>query len=491
MYNNNFEYVSTDNFVEACRGKKIIVYGNSSRIENALKTFLKGNVDYICDSNDENWGRKRNDIDICGPSRLENEKMDDIVIYSVLKDYNVLLSYYKKIGVKDYYFDDIFFSEEYFEYFGMNGKLTCIAPYEKKYKYVDIITDDKFIVPLVELLEDHFDISEHLFVIHAINIANYNNRFQLWEYYLNLSEKYHNVLILDNIYNLSQLNILDKFKILKINIENCEKLVLHNGFWRDDFQTFLSNNSELLKGKNADLLIWAREIMYEKNDKFEKIYQSIKRIIAEKSFYEIFKDRYNLNTNVLNDRLYQGYCYYRKSNFVNVPHKSINVLIGNSAIREYKHLEVLDDLRKYKDKDITIICPLNYGDMNYAEEIKEYGKQLFGDKFKSIDKYISYDEYPAVLSGIDIALLPTERRCGANTVRLLLALGKKIYLSNMENWNSFIEKGFCLFDYAKIKEDDYDTFIQKEIGYARNKDLASGFLNGKEVVEEWHKIYNL
>ena len=68
--------------------------------------------------------------------------------------------------------------------------------------------------------------------------------------------------------------------------------------------------------------------------------------------------------------------YKKKLNLISLNEKilkkdCINILIGNRSKPILNHIEVLDDLAKFKDEKIKIYIPLSYGDKEYGNKVEE------------------------------------------------------------------------------------------------------------------------
>ncbi|MFC6669723.1 TDP-N-acetylfucosamine:lipid II N-acetylfucosaminyltransferase [Marinobacterium aestuariivivens] len=103
----------------------------------------------------------------------------------------------------------------------------------------------------------------------------------------------------------------------------------------------------------------------------------------------------------------------------------ITVMVGNSADPSNNHKEILYQLTRLKDQEFKVVCPLSYGDAQYAEEITAIGRCLFGERFIPLRDFIPYQDYVKVLSEIDIAVFAHRRQQGMGNIITLLGLGKK------------------------------------------------------------------
>ena len=52
-----------------------------------------------------------------------------------------------------------------------------------------------------------------------------------------------------------------------------------------------------------------------------------------------------------------------------------------------------------------MVCPLNYGDINYSKKIIEFGKEFFGEKFIPLTQFLEHDEYFKIQSNCGIVIM--------------------------------------------------------------------------------------
>ena len=65
-----------------------------------------------------------------------------------------------------------------------------------------------------------------------------------------------------------------------------------------------------------------------------------------------------------------------------------NILLGNSATPENNHVDIIDLLVENSSENVKIICPLSYGNKEYAATISKYGREHLGDRFVPLDKFL-------------------------------------------------------------------------------------------------------
>lgn len=139
------------------------------------------------------------------------------------------------------------------------------------------------------------------------------------------------------------------------------------------------------------------------------------------------------------------------------PHNVINIQIGNSADPSNNHLEILEKLAPFRDRNIQLFAPLSYGNKFNAEKVINKGHELFGDKFVALTEVMSFKSYLEFLSSIDIAIFNHRRQQAMGNTITLLGLGKTVYLrSDTTQWELFKDKGILVRDFEELTDLDFD-----------------------------------
>lgn len=172
---------------------------------------------------------------------------------------------------------------------------------------------------------------------------------------------------------------------------------------------------------------------------------------------------------------------------------TIRILLGNSATVSNQHIPALKLLHKFVDKDIIILCPLSYGDKEYAKKVREFGEKEFGVKFVSVDEYMSPEEYSKLLNSVDIAVFFNNRQQATGNIEILGYLRKKIYLrSDTTTWKHYVERDGCHFsDALQIKKISFKEFVsinKEELEY--NHDYIRKVWDISEIKLLWDIVIN-
>lgn len=182
-------------------------------------------------------------------------------------------------------------------------------------------------------------------------------------------------------------------------------------------------------------------------------------------------------------------------NFMEKNHskKNINIQIGNSATDTNRHIDILNILEKYKEKNIRIYVPLSYGEKEYAKKVIEYGKNVFGEKLIPLTKFMSLEEYYLLMGKIDIAIFNMVRQQALGNIWFQMQLGKKIYLNrDGELWDYFVNDLKCdISAVDEINRSSFEQFVEfsKEKQQYNTAIINKNFSREKSI-RQWEEIFN-
>ena len=153
------------------------------------------------------------------------------------------------------------------------------------------------------------------------------------------------------------------------------------------------------------------------------------------------------------------------------------ILVGNSASDTNRHEFAFNKLSKIGLKDLKVIVPLSYGDLEYRDKILKIGKEIFGSNFYPLLDFLPYEDYLNIIYNIDIALFAHNRQQGMGNLIQLLGLGKKVYLNpETSQWKLCQNLGIKVYDINR----DIDLNIDSE-----------ELKNNKKIVKEYFSPENL
>ncbi len=171
--------------------------------------------------------------------------------------------------------------------------------------------------------------------------------------------------------------------------------------------------------------------------------------------------------------------------------KKKRILLGNSATEENCHIEILKKLKHLKDEKMEIICPLSYGDKEYAKKIISIGNKIYGKKFIPITDYMTFDKYLRLISSCSVAIFNNNRQQAMGNINAMLTFGKKVYIRNTTPmWKEYNSNNILIYDVEKLNNisfDDLFKFDQKS-SIINNKNMK---LREKNRYDNLKKVINL
>ncbi|MGJ0361384.1 TDP-N-acetylfucosamine:lipid II N-acetylfucosaminyltransferase [Aliarcobacter cryaerophilus] len=335
-------------------------------------------------------------------------------------------------------------------------------------KILHVMILDKFLAPFIDFVDENFGRDNH----HYVFITS-----EKYEYGLTPEHKVEFLYTDDDIF----ITLLKYMKMSK-------KIILH-GLWRDKVDILLYFNQELLK--KCYWVMWGGDFYFpEKQTWFRnQIIKNIKNyIVSNQNDIKYIQQNYNtLAESVYFSQLYPICISYIENDLkLNTNNSLIKILVGNSATDTNRHEEIFDLLEKYKDCDIEIVVPLNYGSEEYRVKTIDLGHKIFDEKFKPIIDFINFEEYKKILQNIDIGIFNHNRQQAGANIKLLAGYGKKLYISKE---NSF---------YHELKNDgiivyDIENFDCKKICHdiaMKNKKIALEKYSLQVLLKSWIDIFN-
>jgi dTDP-N-acetylfucosamine:lipid II N-acetylfucosaminyltransferase len=377
-----------------------------------------------------------------------------------------------------------------------------------------IIFESEYSFRYFQLIEKHFSLKEHYFIIHGKGLNLNQESYQYNNYYITN--------------DFSEYEIMDLFeKSTSIVINGYFSEVITEVFFRnsrylkkltwitwggDIFRLNINNKGVVVRSISINAILQAIRILKRniasnlgeirrsfviQNMKniigIEKDFLIVKKIYKTKAryiygFHPFFIDWDNINeyVEVFNERIQNP-----PKNKISNTH-TYNILLGNSGSSENNHFEALKLIKKSAFSQFQIYCPLSYGDTDNIKDVIDLGENLFGNLFIPITEIMSTDQYTYFLTEIDVAIMNHDRQEGIGTIVTLLVLGVKIYMkTNISSYDFFTKRGIKIFDIEDIK---YFNSVNEFIFYDdatrnNNREIAIKEFSECSWVEIWKKIF--
>lgn len=258
--------------------------------------------------------------------------------------------------------------------------------------------------------------------------------------------------------------------------------------------------------KKATWVLWGSDLYYFKDrpKNFQsEVYEFLRKGIIKKftviacfikGDYEIAREVYHTKAR------YEHICYPIPTDFQylaslkkvgQAPHGN-TILLGNSAAETNQHIEILNFLSKFKDRDLKIICPLSYAARkDYLQSVISLGIELFGDKFIPLLELMGTEEYSNLLTSVDVAIMNHKRQQGLGNVLALLYLGKKVYIrKDTTPFGYFSDLGVSIYNTLDLKDESFEEIFSMD-GALKEKNtcIIEKEFSRESFVAKWKNLF--
>ncbi|PNR91080.1 TDP-N-acetylfucosamine:lipid II N-acetylfucosaminyltransferase, partial [Petrotoga sp. HWHPT.55.6.3] len=339
--------------------------------------------------------------------------------------------------------------------------------------------------PFFDFIEKNFPKNNHCFIV----LGNYEKqRFKRRK----------------NLVILNSQNEAENLRTLLFKMKRAEKIFIHSLFF-SELVLLLFLNSHLLK--KSYWVLWGGDLYYykfrNKNLKFDSYELTRERLIKDFGhIVALVPGDYYLAKKWYKTRAQYHYAFYpnpidyRYLDKIKNSKKKIDrivIQVGNSADPTNKHIEILNKLSRFKEKNIEIITPLSYGNQQWAKKVTEAGKKLYREKYKPLLEFLPPVEYGKALNSVDIAIFNHDRKQAIGNILALLYLGKKVFIKNdITTWDFFKKKGLNVFDTYGLDSLTFDELIYMDENLKeRNREIIAKEFSEEKCVELWKNIFEL
>lgn len=170
-------------------------------------------------------------------------------------------------------------------------------------------------------------------------------------------------------------------------------------------------------------------------------------------------------------------------------HSSNQVLVGNSATFENNHIDIFRLINKVNDK-INIIVPLSYGDTEYKNEIKQVGKNLFGNRFIVQEEFLSFPKYLKLINSCDHIIMNHLRQQALGNIYIAILLGKSLYIQEKNPiYELLLEQNIKFYSVNDLVQ---NGFMNLEIDEKKkNKEIIYGLNNQNMITNKTKRMIEI
>lgn len=348
-------------------------------------------------------------------------------------------------------------------YLNIKKQTNLINSVIPKYKYIHIMSNNKFIKPFVDFVNTHLNRNEHLFLIARSTIDEIVAPFPIGE----------------NVFEYTKLNGII------LASDNIKKLIFHSLF-RETWVDYLYSHKNILK--KSYWAIWGGDLYNaprdEKNDYVRRNF---------KGYLNDIDREYALNKYGMKDNFFKIFYNFPISKTMlnstkSEPHDSIRIQVNNSC--DETTLEVFDMLSKFKDENINITTILSYGKLEHKQDIIKKGKEIFNEKFEYVEELMSPFDYANHLAQNDILILNQRRQQGVGNTLASLYLGKKIFIREDVSTNKYLNnEGIKIFNTNDIPNMSFEEFTEYNNSLEAKREVTK-YYDDKYLVSLLEAMFN-
>ncbi len=169
---------------------------------------------------------------------------------------------------------------------------------------------------------------------------------------------------------------------------------------------------------------------------------------------------------------------------------TIRIQVGHQGNRLLHQIEIIDYLSRFKEENIEVFIPLNYGDSAYCKEVKAHAVKAFGEKAIILEDFIPLNEYYNLLTKVDIAIFYSERQIGLGNIYPLMYYGKKIFFKNPSPMYEFFSRQGVQCPFLDLNQEmTFDVFA-KEVDVIEEMRFADELLSKDNLIKAWETVLN-
>ena len=342
-----------------------------------------------------------------------------------------------------------------------------------------VMMDEKFTVPFITFVNQHFDNSQNVFLIMC---SGTQMRFA------RMAENVNNAFV-------AHKNIGGLYQIVS-HMRSADKIILHGMF--TPYIVYLMDLLNL--APKTYWYIWGGDLYDYKTDSprwkkvKSRVISNLKGIISPlEGDYLLAREAYGARCKCLSALLpnttitdtHQALDFEAKT----LRNHTCNILLGNSADCENKHMYVLDELKAFADEDIHIYMPLSYGDQEYAHKVAQYARDIYGDKVTPMFDFMPLEQYKTFLAGIHVAIFAHERQQAFSNIIQLVSLGTKIYLNGtVSSWKFLNDLGVHVFDVKDVRENLLEPLTLEQL--CNNRKYICRRCSMASLIGEWKTVFD-
>ncbi len=335
---------------------------------------------------------------------------------------------------------------------------------QNSYKYIHLMSNDKFAKPFVQFLNKNYDTSEHLV----------------------LCKRFFRDFPFPEGENVLEIKSYREFDFYNPQIE---KIICHSLFDEERVQ-FFYKHQELLQEKTY-WQIWGGDLYDAPTDEINTFVRK-----NFKGYITMFDEAYARKKYGITAPFYPAYYVTPMSGISPAKireergaHEGINIQINNSA--DVSTIEILEMLKKFRKENMKIYTVLSYGQMKEKDSILQKGKEIFGQKFIPLLQYLPAEEYMRHLANLDVLILNQSRQQAGANAHSAVHLGIKLFIHDENTIGTKLKNdGLSIYNPKDIENMDFQEFFSFNLQEENIANLKSSNAKRGNTREAWQRIFD-
>ena len=163
-----------------------------------------------------------------------------------------------------------------------------------------------------------------------------------------------------------------------------------------------------------------------------------------------------------------------------------NIFIGNSASLTSNHLDIFEKLKLIGLLDNQkIICPLSYGNKEYANKLIKIGVSYFPEKFEPLTEFLKIDEYNEIIFDCSVTIMNHHVQQGVGNLLAMIYSGSKVFLSEKNSLFHYLKRiGVFIFSIEDDLTNLNDLLPLNVKMQQENKNIIKSEFNQEKLFSE-------
>ena len=475
----------------------IICWGASTRNEEMIKQLPQNSkVEFIIDKNVEMNGKKMKGYDIYGIEKLKGNTGYTVISVLVRFAESIIKSVHEMNSKCKVYF----FVEELFDNRLLVQSNYMIIRQNRSFRYVHIFPGDSIFISLFyEMIEENFNIKEHLFILilrkafempDLMNFAQKSNR------------KYKNIVFVDDAHGYGSFlredsvncNMLFENKVFFKLLEASYRIFLHSAFYSEYIISLLRRLNQNLFEKITWVCWGDDSFCFRKEDAIvSDILKHVGRTVSLKFRLPAIRNNYGIVAQPIKRGIYsylpKSVVFKDRNKYC---HDAVHILVGHGPIESDCSDYAMDILKQFSGEHIKIICPLATENISFydveKEKLIQKGNELFGEKFIPLTNFMNLSDYYNFLAfNVDILVNAMTVLQSVTILTFMSCLGKKIFLRK-EMATALEENGIVAEDIEILREKKYTDLLSYKEHMPGNIDIHKR--HNDDLIEEWKRLFD-